>query len=225
MTYLLLLLFNAICLVFGGFVFYKFFVQFLFKKKKISKFRVVGITGFKRNGKDTVANHIYNSYKGFAKIAFADSLKEICATLFSFNHEQLHGSLKEIPDPEWFDLQPRRALQYIGTDMFRAHMHELCPEIGENFWVLCAEKRIYRLFRDDQNIHIVISDVRFPNECQMIKDIGGTIIRVTRPEANTSADLHESERSIPTLPVDFDVINDGSFADLYKKIDDALEHR
>jgi hypothetical protein len=61
---------------------------------------VVGITGFKRHGKDTTGDYLCEKY-GFTKLAFADPLKEICKILFSFNEDQLYGGSKEVVDSFW----------------------------------------------------------------------------------------------------------------------------
>ena len=182
--------------------------------------RVVGVTGLKHNGKDTVADHLCETY-GYSRVAFAGPLKEVCATLFGFSHEQLHGSLKETPDVGWFGVTPRRVLQYIGTDLFRNHMSGLHPEFRDEFWLQCAERRIRKLLEDPE-ARVVVSDVRFPNECELIKRLGGIVIRVVRPSVNTTADLHDAERLIPTLAVNREVRNEGTIAELWDTVDKAL---
>jgi len=175
----------------------------------------------KFNGKDTIANHLCSKY-GYRRVAFADPIKEICAILFGFSHEQLHGSLKEVPDPNWFGVTPRRVLQFVGTDMFRAHMKTLNEGFKDEFWLLCAERAITKILKADPNAKIVISDVRFENECEMIRRLGGVIIRVSRPDINKLTDLHESERLIPSLEVNFEVKNDSSIDVLQGRIDDLF---
>lgn len=59
---------------------------------------IIGVAGRKYNGKDTVADYLVDKF-GYTKIAFVGPLKEVCHVLFSFSHEQLHGSLKETIDP------------------------------------------------------------------------------------------------------------------------------
>ena len=204
-------------------LFFRAKVHFLSKRKVLlhPKFKIIGVTGLKYNGKDTIADHLCKKY-GFTRIAFADPLKNACAILFGFTHEQLHGSLKETPDNYWFGLSPRKVLQFVGTDLFRKQMKLLHEDFGEDFWLLCAKKLVNDIFEKDKENRVVISDVRFPNECEMIKKMGGIVIRVNRPSINTSADLHDSERLIPTLEVDYEITNDGSIGDLNRKVDTIL---
>lgn len=51
---------------------------------------VVGISGRKGSGKDTIGAHLVSKYD-FKRVAFADSLKDACADIFGFTHDQLHG--------------------------------------------------------------------------------------------------------------------------------------
>lgn len=59
----------------------------------------------------------------------------------------------------------------------------------------------------------IITDCRFPNEAQAIKDRGGIVIRVTRPGENL-ADLHPSETSLDNWTFDFVLDNSGTIAQL-----------
>jgi hypothetical protein len=185
----------------------------------MDKLKIIGCTGLKFNGKDSIANHLCEEF-GYQRVAFADPLKEACGILFGFSYEQLHGSLKETPDPRWFGLTPRQVFQFFGTDLIRKHMRELDERFGEDFWLLCAMNKINAIL--SQNKKVVISDVRFPNECELIKKMGGTVIRVTRPQINTSVDLHESEVLIIDLDVDMDVKNDGTLEDLHCLINQMM---
>ncbi|AYV76469.1 MAG: deoxynucleoside monophosphate kinase [Terrestrivirus sp.] len=185
----------------------------------MNKYKIIGITGRKFNGKDTIANYLRDAY-GYRQIAFAGPLKEICGKLFGFTNEQLHGNLKETPDPTWFGLTPRQVLQFVGTNMFRDHMSELNDNFGNDFWLLCARKTMEKIFKEDETAKFVISDVRFPNEVEMIKQMGGVVLRVSRPSLNDNknVDTHISELLIDELDVDCDVINNATKEELYNKI-------
>lgn len=181
--------------------------------------RLIGVTGRKYNGKDTIANY-YTQKHNFVQLSFAGPLKDICELLFDFNYEQLHGSLKEVPDDNWFNLTPRQVLQFVGTEMFRNMMGDLTPELEGNFWILCLKNKIKKLQKNKPDIHIVISDVRFPNELDLIKELGGVSLRVVRPSHNIkNNDTHESEILIDKLDVDIEIINDGNIAELHHKLD------
>ena len=180
--------------------------------------QIIGITGRKFNGKDTIANYLRDNYD-YHQIAFAEPLKESCRVLFGFTEEQLYGSLKETSDPNWYNLTPRQVFQYMGTDIMRNQMTGLSPEFEDKFWLKCLENKIKKILSEYPNDCIVISDVRFPNEVEMIKKLGGTVIRVKRPniENNNTFSAHASENMIDELSVDYELINDTTREELYDK--------
>ena len=176
---------------------------------------LIGISGQKYNGKDTIADYLVSNY-GFIKLSFGSKLKEMCKILFGFTEEQLYGSKKESCDEFW-NITPREIFQYFGTDILRKDIQKIIPNINETFWIKCVEKEINQITQINPNAKIVISDVRFINEVSMIKSLNGYVIRVIRPNIK-QIDLHESEQQIPFLNVNSEIINDSSLDELYGKI-------
>ena len=141
---------------------------------------IVGISGFIGCGKSTVADQLTNEH-GFRKDSFAASLKDACSVLFDWPRFMIEGDTKESrewreqPDPWWAEklgipnFSPRLALQLIGTDALRNHFN---PGI----WFMTLENRI----RKNPKQHVVISDVRFQNEIQFIKEQNGILININR---------------------------------------------
>ena len=166
---------------------------------------IIGVCGNKFSGKDTIANYLVDNYK-YKRYAFADPLKDICRILFEFNEEQLYGNKKEILDEFW-EKTPREIFQMIGTDLFRNYL-------SQNFWVNVLERKI----KDKEMI--VISDVRFENEAEMIRRLDGIIIKVVRN--NSIIDTHESESYIEQIECDITITNDTTKKELYSKIDEYL---
>lgn len=182
--------------------------------------RVVGITGRKFNGKDTTALILCKKY-GYQQLSFAGPLKSLCQVVFGFTNEQVHGNLKETPDDNWYGLTPRQVLQFVGTNMFRDHMSELDQNFGQNFWLICAQKYMETIWKRDPTAHFVISDVRFHNEVDFVKNLGGVVLRVKREAANSTViDPHISEQLIDTFDnIDYDIKNDGTLNDLNDTIE------
>ena len=146
--------------------------------------KIIGIVGLAGSGKDTTGDFLVNNYDNWEKMSFANHLKDVVSLLFGFDRKMLAGetpedrAIREQPDKFWSekmgkDFTPRFALQFLGTNLLRNQLHQ-------NIWVDCLEKKI---MESDKNI--VITDVRFPNEIDMIKSIGGEIWRVERPELPT----------------------------------------
>lgn len=142
--------------------------------------KLIGISGFIGCGKSTVASQLTDHYN-FKKDSFASSLKDATAALFDWPRSMIEGDTKESrewreqTDSWWAEklnipnFSPRLALQLVGTDSLRNHFNE-------GIWFMTLENRI----RKNPNQHIVISDVRFPNEIDFIRNQGGIMIRIDR---------------------------------------------
>ena len=197
---------------------------------------IIGICGFIGSGKDTVADYLVNFHE-FRRESFANTLKDAVAAVFGWDRTMLEGRTKEARewreqvDPWWAarldmpTLTPRWVLQYWGTEVFRRAFHD-------DIWIASLENKL-RNSRDN----IVISDCRFPNEIESLKQAGGSIVWVQRGtlpdwyEDAVSANqgnnvglnamkmrkIHASEWA--WLGSDFDVVidNNGSIDDLYRQ--------
>jgi hypothetical protein len=140
---------------------------------------IIGICGFIGSGKDTVADYLVNFHE-FRRESFANTLKDAVAAVFGWDRTMLEGRTKEARewreqvDPWWAErlamptLTPRWVLQYWGTEVCRRSFHD-------DIWIASLENKL-RTSKDN----VVISDCRFPNEIQSIRDAGGKIIWVQR---------------------------------------------
>lgn len=163
---------------------------------------LVGLCGYAGSGKDTAALCLTD--RGWKRRAFADKLKEMalqirpwifdnggwqCLETIVFNRGWERA--KKVPDV-------RRFLQRLGVEV---------REVDPDFWV-----RAIDLFEDE----IVITDVRFPNEAQLIAEHGGILIRIVRPGVGP-VNSHSSENDLAEL-AQYTVVNDGSVEDLHRQI-------
>lgn len=140
---------------------------------------IIGIAGFQGSGKDTIADYLQNIY-GFKRDSFAATLKDAVAAIFGWDRELLEGrttesrAWREQVDAWWADrlnmpnLTPRLVLQQWGTEVARKSWHD-------DTWIASLENKLARAHND-----IVITDVRFPNEIQAVRNAGGIVIRVVR---------------------------------------------
>lgn len=198
---------------------------------------LVAFTGVAGSGKDTAAQYLMKHH-GYEKLAFADTLKDVVATMFSWPRELLEGDteesreFRETEDTNWSDMlkigaiTPRRILQEFGTELFRNHFH---PDI----WVKCAIQKLYKTYYENPFKKIVITDLRFPNEADAIKhQFGGEIYRIHRgnlpdwwPVAALSPNqmptffpkVHYSEYALAATRMQI-IQNDGSISDLEDKL-------
>lgn len=193
---------------------------------------VIGVQGYKRSGKDTIADHLVNSYN-FERYSFANPIKEACKHLFGFTDEQVYGDLKDVVDYNW-NITPRYALQIMGTEIFQYDIQERIPElkvIGRTHWVKRFEmwyndqlilQNEMNNFENDGTFHVVIPDVRFQHEVDGIRKVGGKIIKVIRPGLPLN-DAHPSEMEQNAITdIDYIVMNDSDIPALYKKMDEIM---
>lgn len=168
---------------------------------------IVGISGYKGSGKDTAGDVLINKF-GFKKESFAGPIKDIVAQQFNIDREMLEGTdefsrkCRENSDYGAYGFTPRELLQKIGT-FYNS-------EIDKCYWSDIVEKKYLKTFGED----IVLTDVRFPCEVEMIERNGGFVIRVERP--GFDGEDHISERSLCDWPFDLVILNHGSI-DLFKQ--------
>tara|TARA_X000001036_G_C20501495_1_gene734056 strand:- start:119 stop:682 length:564 start_codon:yes stop_codon:yes gene_type:complete len=167
---------------------------------------IIGIAGYKGSGKDTVANVLQTSFL-FEKKSFAQPIKDIIHNTFGIDKAILSGDngeriFREESMPDWFYLSPRDMMQKIGM-AFRDELH---PDI----WVKVMEKQIKSI---KQNI--VIPDVRFKNELELINKYG-FCVGIKRPGYN--GDEHRSEHALDDIELPIVFNNDSSQEMLYAKV-------
>lgn len=184
---------------------------------------LVGLIGKKRVGKDTFAAVLVEEF-GFARVAFADPLKEMALTIAPIidvgNEWEDDGHLYTLADlvegAGWEavkDSKPeaRRFLQRLGDGV-----RQFDPE----FWVRTGMAATARLREDSTTMYrwgsevirqvgptpVVITDVRYPNEADAIREAGGTLIRIVRPGVD-DGDTHPSETALDGYAEDATVTN------------------
>lgn len=185
---------------------------------------VIGFCGKAKAGKDSAATAIADCLNSQGvvnqKYAFADPIREI-GKIFGFSRVVMDDqSLKENWKHPWLDVTPRKFMQLVGSEMFRNNLN---PDV----WVKHLKNRINKFEHslDSDSGHtleieprenvwspkavVLITDVRFPNEVEMIKRIGGFVIRVERTNNSTDDSWrnHESEKFTDTLKVDATIYN------------------
>ena len=175
---------------------------------------IIGLGYKKKRGKDSAAVRLIDKYL-FHRIAFADSLKAAIKNIFSFTEAQLNGEEKEHVDYFW-SITPREVLQLFGTQLARNGYRD-------DIWIKSLERKVIKLREQYTNCNIVITDVRFKNEIDYIKNLGGYTVRIDRNIPGESLSTHPSEIELDSYNQwDFVINNNGSLSDLYAQIDSIM---
>jgi hypothetical protein len=180
-------------------------------------FRVVGVCGRRRSGKDTVANILHELY-GYENVKISNDLKNALKILFGFNHEQIEGHLKDVVDERW-GVSPRQAMQFIGTEVMQYKISELLPDMGRKFWIKGFINK--HIVHEDRSKLLVITDIRFLHEyLELRKYLSDELLmlKIERDMPCSQADEHCSEQEFLQIPVDYTIKNNGTKEDLKSSV-------
>jgi len=175
---------------------------------------IVGFGHKRYSGKDTCAKiaqaYLYKLERSSTRTWFAEALKAAAMEAFDFTEEQVYGGHKGVIDSRW-GFTPGWALQRMGTEGFR-------DVFGFDFWI-----HRLKMYVDKVDEHVLIADVRFPNEAAAIKSWGGFVVNVVRPVFDGPDDGRDSNHPSETaldLYADWDgvIINDGTIEQLRDQV-------
>lgn len=190
---------------------------------------LIAFSGTKFAGKDTAAEILIKRH-GFKRIGLADKLKDICSEVFEIPREHMDDpAKKEYPfkaevsitsgnidsllgriarDGFEFDFETtfrdisknfygknltsiRDMLQTVGTDICRSF-------IKDDIWLEYIKKEL------TPESNIVITDARFQNERDYLRNIGAILVLIHRPGLESKSS-HISENQLGNAS-DYDVV-------------------
>lgn len=174
--------------------------------------KLVGLSGLKESGKSSAAAALVED--GWLKVSFADPIREALIALnplvevdeggnyYTFNESLVvlgwTRAKRELPEF-------RRLMQVFGTEVGR-------EIIGQDIWVDIARKKVLDLLISGHSV--VLDDVRFGNEADMIRILGGQVVMIERP--GTVQMDHSSEKL--DFTTDHQIYNRGSIESLHSMI-------
>lgn len=168
---------------------------------------IIGFSGRKGSGKSFFSSYLVKTY-GFKELSFAGPLKKGLKHIFNLTEEQLTDPIKKEEFIPRLNASPRQLMQWMGTDVIREEFNNKFSYRG-SVWVDNVREQIRRLRKENRDVNIVISDVRFMNEVDMIHELGGIIVNVITPRELLEYgpnDRHKSE--MQELDFDHRLIND-----------------
>ena len=219
--------------------------------------KLIAVSGVKSSGKDSVSSMIqfclsvpkflrkYWIYKHFRKfthkkykrVAFADPLKGMLATLLNipveiFNNRNFKefcviniptlslsdDSINKLSDSKFNKLVKNLDPSLLESNLTIRQLMQyfgtpvMQTYFGRNIWINSTIK--------NASDNTIITDLRFKAEYEAVKSIGGIVIYVNRPHYLFGQ--HASEREMEELlkdgKYDFIIENDGSIQDLFNSV-------
>jgi hypothetical protein len=164
---------------------------------------VIGLTGYAQSGKDSVASILVEKY-GYRRVAFADKIKEFLYEINPMVACSPTGYLQDLVNLVGWDKakqepQVRRLLQDLGVSGRKL----LYP----NVWLTPVLSTV------NSGDRVVITDVRFANEAEAVKNMGGQLWRIKRLGFDAVND-HVSESELDGYKVHQIFVNNGTLDDL-----------
>ena len=189
---------------------------------------LIGLHGKARSGKDTALGFIDEYFANTATTvegrSFAAPLKLGAARLFYPTADldkaldfsdwlKTRGEIQVIDTKEGdaiSHITGRQFLQRYGTESHR-------DVFSQDFWVkTCLPDGVNHGGRV-----IVVTDVRFANEAERVRELGGVVWHIIRPESE-NGDTHASEQPLPPELIDVTIDNDRDLLHFQGEVNDAL---
>lgn len=195
--------------------------------------KLIGLAGYARTGKDTVAAYLADRY-GYERRAFADKLRELALELdFPFTYvgtdldpSHIRTTWAQAVKEHGYEKAKERG----GRDMLVALGAGCRKVLGPDVWLDAllpyGDSRVVDPLSTVwlRSAPTVVSDVRYLNEAERIVDLGGEVWYITRPGVEPAND--EEQRSIEQLlvhgPWVRELQNWGTVEELHHEVDLAL---
>jgi hypothetical protein len=192
---------------------------YIFKDGKLKpRIQVIGISGYARSGKDTIAEKL--AEVGYVRGSFADAIRD---ALYRLNPIVIGSSptykleirLKELVDAVGWEkakeaAEVRELLQRFGTEVGR-------DMFGDTIWI------DYLFDNLPDGTKVVIPDVRYPNEADAITGLGGAVWRVER-DGVKAVNAHISDSAMDNYPFKITAYNNGTIEELYDWVETELHY-
>jgi hypothetical protein len=163
---------------------------------------LIGLCGRIGSGKTSAALHLVDQHC-FTRHRMADPIKRMLRCL-GLDEVHTDGDFKEVPSPLLGGKTPRYAMQTLGTNWAR---DMICNDLWINAW---------RATLPDGDV--VCDDIRFPNEADLVRSLGGIVVRVDRPGMDrVGQTLHASEHI--RFESDLVIINNRGLEELRRAVE------
>lgn len=151
-------------------------------------------------GKDSAGEYIKYIFPNVKLLKFSSPVYEVCRQI-----QIIAGKPQE---------KDRKLLQFIGEGMKNVYADEYV-------WVKIAEEKINEIIRNDPLTPIVITDLRFPGEIEMLRKYDFVITNIVRN--NVKKIDHYTEKLLDSYDkFDYVIENSSTLSEFCEKINSIL---
>lgn len=144
-------------------------------------------------------------------------LKKFASPLYDMQ-EMIYARIKTVYERPSNFTKDRFLLQFLGTDWAR-------KTISDTVWVDLWKQEIERFHKASNNLEVepifVCDDVRFDNEAEAVKSLGGHVIQIVSNAKRIEVQgipNHTSENGVDLKYIDYIIENNGSIEDLRQSL-------
>ena len=162
----------------------------------------IGFIGYPGTGKDAIAQELVSNH-GYERIAFGDAVKQMLLDL----DPTYKDSYKLL------DYYKRRGYAYTREKL--QNLGQRLRDYDEKFWI----RSMPAVLAD----RAIVTDIRYPNELDWVKEKGGTVVAIHRPGFGP-VNNHQSESNTTRLLelADITLTNHDTVAELAARFNTAL---
>lgn len=184
-------------------------------KRHVGPPRLAGLIGQAGSGKDLVASHL--RMVDYQRFGFADQVRKEIWEAYGLHRSFPKGAPVDLSSAKHIWEKPlptptRKLLQWWGTEYRRRE--------DSRYWIKKLQPIVEDLLL--RGGLIVISDVRFLNEAEWIRELNGEIWFVNR--RGLTEDSHQSEQEYKQIRFDQEIDNNGDLQYLAEGIIKCLNH-
>jgi len=167
--------------------------------------KLIALTGSACSGKTTVAKELARF--GYTRSKFSQTLKSMLLQIPGVTEAMTEGDQKELPQRILGGRTPREVMQTLGTEWGR-------DLVAKTIWLDSWERSIEGL------TNVVVEDLRFPNEADLVRKLGGEIWNIRRKGYESVG--HTSETEMIKIKPDIVIHNDGDISSLHHMLKGVL---
>lgn len=181
---------------------------------------IIGLRGDAGSGKDTVGDELVHEY-GFTRISFADELKRNVSQAFNVPLDHFYDRVLKEAEISHLPLR-RNTLSFVVLDgisplpdfftprLLCIYYANCMRHVDPQYWVRIPLKNL------KSSVNYVITDVRYQNEVDAVKKLGGVTVKIERQGTNSLN--HISERGLDGVEPDHYLKNEGTKEELFAKV-------